>query len=128
MTGGSTRSSTSSGASSTDGSPGMSARITPAMTSRIAGGISRRAAPTATPATTASSRTRIWTVSTMGHRDTIMARQEPKSRAPGADAPRGVFAGPSPGFVLFPQPAAREDDEQQREQAEAERQPPIHRQ
>ena len=36
--------------------------------------------------------------------------------------------GPSPGSVLLPKPAAREDDEQQREHAEAERQPAIHRQ
>ena len=59
-----------------------------------------------------------------------MARHEPKSRAPGCGsrAAQAAFAGPSPGSVLLPQPAAREDDEQKREQAEAERQPPIHRQ
>ena len=41
MTGGSTSSRTSSGASSTAGRPGMSARATPVSTSRMAGGISK---------------------------------------------------------------------------------------
>ena len=59
MTGGRTMSSTSSGANSTDGRPGMSARRTPMTTSRIAEGVLRRAARTAAAATTTSSRTTI---------------------------------------------------------------------
>ena len=50
MTGGSTSSSTSSGASSTAGRPGISASTTPVSTSRMAGGIFSRAATTATAA------------------------------------------------------------------------------
>src|SRR6185312_12976662 len=98
----------------------MSARITPAITSRIAGGISRRAAKTATAATTASSKTRIWTVSTMGLpvHDHGAARAEVQVIRRGCAA---KSAGPSPRSALHSQPAAREDDEQQREQAEAER-------
>src|ERR1700730_1506771 len=65
MTGGSTRSNTSSGASSTLGKPGTSAKPTPVSTRRIAGGILRRMAMTATAATTTSSNTTIWIVGIM---------------------------------------------------------------
>ena len=57
MNGGSTTSSTSSGASFSVGRPGISARITPAITSRIAAGTLRRPAAKATAAATASSAT-----------------------------------------------------------------------
>ncbi len=59
MTGGKTSSSTTSGASSTAGRPGMSARMTPVSTNRMASGILSRAATTATAATTPSSTTKI---------------------------------------------------------------------
>src|SRR2546428_2889056 len=78
MTGGSTRSSTSSGASSTVGRPGTSASATPVSTSGIAGGILSRAATTATAATTTSSSTRIWIVEIMRAPAGIMAEPEPK--------------------------------------------------
>src|SRR5262245_34517687 len=65
MTGGNTRSRTSSGASSTVGNPGTSAKTTPVRTKRMAGGILRRAATSATAATTTSSNTRIWIVGIM---------------------------------------------------------------
>src|SRR5262245_8780160 len=65
MTGGNTRSRTSSGASSTVGNPGTSAKTTPVRTKRMAGGILRRAATSATTATTTSSNTRIWIVGIM---------------------------------------------------------------
>ena len=62
MTGGKIRSSTSSGASSTVGSPGISAITTPVSTSRMDGGTLSRLAMTATAATTASSTTSTWMV------------------------------------------------------------------
>src|ERR1700686_1202554 len=62
MTGGSTRSKTNSGASSTVGRPGMSASTTPVITSRMAGGIFSRSATTATAAITIRRDTRIWIV------------------------------------------------------------------
>src|SRR5262250_1963570 len=65
MSGGSTSSSTSSGASSTAGRPGTSASATPVSTSRIELGILSRAAATATAATTNSSSTRVWMVEVM---------------------------------------------------------------
>src|SRR5579871_5273609 len=66
MTGGSTTSSTNSGASSTRGSPGMSAIATPTMTSRIEGARSRRRAITATAASTASKGSRVWMATVIG--------------------------------------------------------------
>ncbi len=57
MNGGSTTSSTSSGARWISGKPGISASITPATTSRIAAGICSVRAASATTATTASSAT-----------------------------------------------------------------------
>src|SRR5271166_6990495 len=65
MTGGNTRSKTSSGASSSVGKPGTSARATPVSTKRMADGILSRAATSATAATTTSSDTRIWIVGIM---------------------------------------------------------------
>src|SRR6476660_6415134 len=65
MTGGNTKSSTSSGASSTTGRLGTTARTTPVSTKRMADGIFSRAATTATTAITASSSTKIWIVETM---------------------------------------------------------------
>jgi hypothetical protein len=62
MTGGNTKSSTSSGESSSVGRPGMSARATLVSTSRMAGS---RAVATATDATMTSSNTSIWMVGTM---------------------------------------------------------------
>ena len=60
MTGGKTSSNTTSGASFTAGRPGTSARSTPAITRRIAGGIFNRAAMTATAAITTRRSTKIW--------------------------------------------------------------------
>ena len=53
--GGSTKSSTSSGASSTVGNPGINARMTPVSIRRIALGILSRVSATATDAMTISS-------------------------------------------------------------------------
>src|SRR5271165_3655024 len=66
MIGGSTNSSTNSGASLTFGSPGNSASITPASTSKIAGGSLSRSATSATPAITTSNTTKIWIVGIIG--------------------------------------------------------------
>jgi hypothetical protein len=65
MTGGNTKSRTSSGESSSVGRPGTSARATPVSTSRMDGGILTRAATTATDATMLSSNISIWIVGTM---------------------------------------------------------------
>src|SRR5262245_58459551 len=65
MMGGNTRSRTSSGASSTVGNPGASAKTTPVRTKRMAGGTLRRVATSATAATTTSSNIRIWIVGIM---------------------------------------------------------------
>src|SRR5450631_1771294 len=62
MIGGSTNNSTKSGAKLTVGSPGTSARTTPLITKRIAGGIFSRNAATETAAMTVSSKIRICTV------------------------------------------------------------------
>ena len=65
MTGGNTKSRTSSGESSSVGRPGTSARATPVSTSRMDGGTLTRAATTATDATMISSNISIWIVGTM---------------------------------------------------------------
>jgi hypothetical protein len=62
MTGGNTKSSTSSGESSSVGRPGTRARATPVSTNKMAGGTLSRAATTATDATMTSSNTSIWMV------------------------------------------------------------------
>src|SRR5215510_5198178 len=65
MSGGRITRRTNSGASSIRGSPGTSARITPAMTSRMDGAVLRRRATIATTTRTASMSSRIWIVSVM---------------------------------------------------------------
>jgi hypothetical protein len=62
MSGGSTSSSTSCGASSSRGRPGTSARTRPASTSRIGSGTFSLLPTTATAASTASSSTKVWIV------------------------------------------------------------------
>src|ERR1700676_3240585 len=59
MTGGKTNNKTKSGASLTEGKPGMSASATPATTNNMAGGTSSLAASTEIAAITASSEIRI---------------------------------------------------------------------
>src|SRR5215510_12413873 len=68
MSGGRITRRTNSGASSIRGSPGTSARITPAMTRRMDGAVLRRRAAIATTTRTASMSSRIWIVSVMTSR------------------------------------------------------------
>src|SRR5437764_8461514 len=65
MIGGSTSSSTNSGASSTLGNPGINPRMMPVITSRIAPGTLSRASTMATAAITVSSSIKVWILGIM---------------------------------------------------------------
>src|SRR5438477_10869619 len=65
MRGGSTRSSTRSGGSSSVGMPGTKASATPANSNRIAGAILTRRANSAVPASTTSRIRKIWNLASM---------------------------------------------------------------